>query len=136
MALMAAKMVEAFFQSQGVTVEAIREDLIAGGYGFDGGSMKIFFHFDETDSHVHLEGVDFVQVPENKYDNMYKILNECNDQYTHVKFVLDTEHGQINARDDDVIQLDSCGPECFELMIRMVRVVEDAYPKFMKAMWA
>ena len=71
-----------------------------------------------------------------KFDPMYKVVNECNDTYKHVKFVLDTEHSQINARDDDVIQLDSCGPECFELMIRMVKVVEAAYPKFMKAIWA
>ena len=80
--------------------------------------------------------MNFITVPENKYDAMYKTVNQCNDDYTHIKFVLDTKDGQINAREDAVIQLDSCGEECFELMIRMVRVVEDAFPKFMKAMWA
>lgn len=136
MAGMAAKVVEQYFLAEGTHPELLRDDLLRTGWSFEGGSIDIFFHFDESDSHVHLEGVNFIKVPESKYDAMYKVLNQCNDQYTHVKFVLDTENGQLNARDDDVIQLDSCGPECYELMLRMVKVVEAAFPSFMKAMWA
>ncbi len=136
MAGMAAKMVKQYFETQDTTPQQVKEDLLRIGWNFNGGSIQIFFHFDEEDAHVHLEGTDFVKVPEEKFDAMYKVLNELNDKYIHVKFVLDTEDGQINARDDDVIQLDSCGPECFELMIRMVQIVEDAYPVLMKAMWA
>ena len=136
MAGMAAKMVLAYFEAKGTAAKELDEDLLRIGWNIEGGSMDIFFKFDESDSHVHLEGLNFVSVPENKYDAMYKVVNECNDTYNHVKFVLDTEHGQINARDDDVIQLDSCGEECFELMIRMVSIVENALPKFMKAIWA
>ncbi len=136
MAGMAAKMVSAFFEAQNTKANELKDDILMIGWDFNGGQIEIFFQFDETDTHVHLEGINFIKVTEDKYDAIYKILNECNDKYTHVKFVLDTEDGQICARDDDVIQLDSCGEECFELMIRMVKVVEDAYPKFMKAMWA
>lgn len=132
----AAKMVSAFFETKDTKLNELRDDLLVIGWGFDGGSIKIFFSFDESGTHVHLEGADFIKVPAEKYDAVYKTLNECNDQYSHVKFVLDTEVGQICARDDDIIQLDSCGEECFELMIRMVKVVEDAYPKFMKALYA
>lgn len=133
---MAAKMVSAFFEGQDTKAHELREDLLMIGWGFSGGSIRIFFNFDESCTHVHLEGIDFIKVPEEKYDAIYKTLNECNDQYSHVKFVLDTEDGHIAARDDDIIQLESCGEECFELMIRMVKVVEDAYPKFMKALYA
>lgn len=136
MAGMAAKIVSQYFESKETKLNELEEDLLKIGWNFQGGSMVVFFKFDDTDTHVHLEGLDFIRVPEDKFDSMYKVLNECNDSYSHVKFVLDTENGQICARDDDVIQLDSCGAECFELMIRMVKVVEDAYPKFMKAMWA
>lgn len=136
MAGMAAKMVAAYFEAQDTKPNVLKEDLLRLGWEIEGGSMDVFFDFDESDTHVHLEGLNFIKVPENKYDAMYKVLNECNDNYSHIKFVLDTEHGQINARDDAVIQLDSCGEECFELMIRMVKVVEDAFPKFMKAIWS
>ncbi|MCR4740752.1 MAG: YbjN domain-containing protein [Lachnospiraceae bacterium] len=133
---MAAKMVAQFFEGQNTKAQELEETLLRIGWNFEGGSITIFFQFDEEDAHVHLEGLDFIKVPEDKFDAVYKVLNECNDDYNHIKFVLDTEHGELNARDDDVIQLDSCGPECFELMLRMVKVVEDAYPRFMKAIWA
>lgn len=136
MAGMAAKVVASFFEAQDTKAVELNENLLRIGWNFDGGSIVIFFDFAEDDSHVHLEGMDFITVPEDKFDKMYKVLNECNDRYKHVKFVLDTDNGHICARDDDVIQIDSCGPECFELMIRMVKIVEDAYPIFMKAMWA
>lgn len=136
MAGIAAKIVAQFFESKEMSAQVIDDNVLRLGWDFKGGSMAIFFHFDETDTHVHLEGYDFIKVPEDKFDNMYKVLNECNDTYTHIKFVLDTKRKEINARDDDVIQLDTCGPECLELMIRMVKVVEDAYPTLMKALWA
>ena len=138
MAEMAAKMVSQFFEAQDTRANEVQEGVLRIGWSFDGGTIEIFFDFDETDTHVHLEGLNFIKVPEDKFDSLalYKTINECNCTYTHVKFVLDTENGQILARDDDVIQLDSCGPECYELMMRMVRIVQDAFPKFMKAMWA
>ena len=136
MAEMAMKMVEQFFESKETTPQQVGDDLLRVGWNFNGGKISIFFKFDESDTHVHLEGMDFVTVPKDKFDAIYPVLNELNDKYVHVKFVLDTSDGEINARDDDIIQLDSCGPECFELMIRMVQIVEDAYPQIMKAMWS
>ncbi|MCR5478117.1 MAG: YbjN domain-containing protein [Lachnospiraceae bacterium] len=136
MAGMTTKLVLQYFESQDVKAQQLEDTLIRAGWDFEGGSLMIFLDFDESETHVHLEGIDFINVPENKFGAMYEVLNDCNDLYSHIKFVLDKEHGQIVARDDDVISLDSCGPECFELMIRMLKVVEDAYPKFMKALWA
>ena len=135
MANMAAKLVSQYFESKDTKAAELREDVLRVGWGFKGGSIEIFFAFDEEGTHVHLEGMNFIKVPQEKYDAIYKVLNECNYTYKHVKFVLDTSDGQISARDDAIIQLDTCGPECFELMIRMVQIVEDAYPMFMKAMW-
>ncbi len=136
MAGMAAKLVAQYLESQEAKAEQVEENVLRIGWGFKGGSIQIFFDFDEEDEHVHLEGLGFIDVPEEKYDAIYPVLNEMNNKYNHVKFVLDTERGTLRARDDDVIQLDSCGPECFELMARMVSVVEDAFPTFMKALWA
>ena len=136
MAGMAGKMVKQYFEAQDTNPEMLQDNVLRIGWRFEGSSIQIYLEFDESDTHVHVEGVNFIDVPKEKYEKIYPVLNELNDKYVHVKFVLDLEHGQICARDDDVIQLDSCGPECFELMLRMVQIVEDAYPSFMKAMWA
>lgn len=136
MAGMAVKMVSAFLEAKETKAKEINEDLLKIGWDIKDTSIDIFFKFDDSDTHVHIEGINFIKVPEDKYEIMYKVLNDCNYMYTHVKFALDTEQGQIVAMDDAVIQLDSCGEECFELMLRMLQIVEDAYPKFMKAIWA
>ena len=135
MAGMVANLVSQYFQAQDTKVRELRDDLLSVGWNFEGGSLQIFLQFNEEDNRVHLEGLDFAKVPENKYDALYKVLNECNDRYIYVKFVLDEENGQINARCDNIIQLDTCGENCYELMVRMLKIVEDAYPSFMKALW-
>lgn len=136
MAGLALKVVKDYIESQDLTVEQVNESLLRIGIGFEGGSVQIFLDFDDDDSHVHLEGINFINIPENKFDIMYKVVNDCNKTYKHVKFVLDVEHKQIQVSDDAIIQLDTCGPECFELMVRMLQIVEDAYPTLMKAVWA
>ncbi len=135
MAGMALKMVSKYFESKETNANEVRDDVLMIGWEIKVGKILIFFHFDESDTHVHLEGRNFITVPQDKFDSMYKVINECNDKFTHVKFVLDTESGEICARDDDFIQLDSCGPECFNLMVAMLSIVEEAYPMLMKAMW-
>ncbi len=131
-----AKLVSEYFETKDVSVSTLQDDLLTVGWQFEGGWVQVAFKFAEDDTHVHVEGFGFINVSEEKYDSLplLKMLNECNYTYTHVKFVLNPENGQICAQDDDVIQVDSCGPECFELMKRMVRIVEDAYPKFIKAL--
>ena len=136
MAGMAAKLVAAFLESKETKVTVLEENLLRTGWNFEGGSVDIYFDFDETDSHVHVEGINFCSVPKSRYDNVYRALNECNNRFSHIKFVLNEERGSLAAREDAVIQLDTCGEECYELMIRMVQVVESAYPIFMKAIWA
>jgi hypothetical protein len=133
---MAKKMVSAYFESRDTRVVDVDDSVIRVSWGLKGTSIDIFLDFDEADTHVHIEGVNFIQVPEDKFECMYKIVNECNDRYNYEKFVLREKHSQICVVDDAVIQLDSCGEECYELMMRMATVVEDAYPRFMKAIWA
>jgi glutathionylspermidine synthase len=136
MAGMAKKMVLTYFESKDVHPQELDDNVIKVSWGLKGTSIDIFFEFDESDTHVHIDGTNFIQVPEDKFNAMYKVVNECNDTYSYEKFVLIEKHSQICVRDDAVIQLDSCGEECYELMMRMAMVVDDAYPKFMKAIWA
>ena len=132
----AANTTAAFLKEKNIKVSELREDLLMVEVGFSTGSVKIFVKFNESGDQVYLEGIDFIRVPTEKYEMIYNTLNECNNRYLHVKFVLDTKEGQLSARDDDIIQPDSCGEECFKLIARMARIIEDAYPRFMKALYA
>lgn len=135
----ALKLVSETLESKGIRADMVADNVLKTDWEFAYGRMVLFLQIDDEDSHVHLEGINFIKIPEDRYMVIYKTLNECNDAYNHVKFVLNTsgpDVGQISAREDDIIQLDSCGPECFEMMLRIVRIVEDAYPKFMKVLWS
>ena len=134
MAGVSVKLVKEYIEAQGYKIEQAKEELLYIEFGFEGGKIHIFMDFAD-DENVHLEGMRFINVPENKLESMYKAVNECNDMYRHIKFVVDVEHKQIVARDDAIIQIDTCGPECFQLLGRMVGIVEAAYPMLMKAIW-
>lgn len=134
----ALKLVSEVLATKEIRADWVNDNVLRTDWEFAYGRMIIFLQIDDEDTHVHLEGLNFIKIPEDWYGTIYETINECNDAYNHVKFVLNTsgpDVGQISAREDDIIQLDSCGPECFELMLRMVRIVEDAYPKFMKVLW-
>lgn len=90
--------------------------------------LNIVIEADNTNEHAYLMGIVYPDVPEEKFDAVYKILNECNERYDHIKFVLDTKSKVIRAISDNVIQLDSCGAVCYELMYRMMCIVRAAYP--------
>ena len=65
---------------------------------------------------------------------MYKACNECNCKFRWAKFTV--VDGKISVESDAIIQLDSCADEVTGYMIRLTKIVEAAYPIFMKAMWA
>lgn len=139
MAGMATKIVKGYFEDQGLKVDERNELTLRLGWGLrsaGNGSIDIFFNFYEDDSRVHVEGINFCNVPEDKFDRMYKLMNDFNAHYSFVSFYLDEEHQQITAQVDAVIQLDTCGEECNELMERILAVVEDAYPEIMKTIWS
>ncbi len=131
---MSLKMVKSYLESKEAEPQIVAEDLLAIGWGFNGGTIKVFFKFN-NENNVSIVGTDFIQIPEDKIQKMYKIVNDANRAYRHVKFCIEPENGQMEAAADAIIQIDSCGEECFELMIRIVGVVQDAYPVFMKAIW-
>ncbi len=134
MAGLAEKMIVDYFESKDIHPE-ILDGYFRVGWSIEGTSIDVFFVIDDDDSHAHLRGLNFVKIPENKYEKMFKVVNALNDEYNWVKFIVDIEHETIAARDDAVIHLDSCGEECYELMMRMVGIVQEAYPEIMKALW-
>ena len=136
MAGMAAQLLAQYMRDKEKKVRITEDGALETGWNINGGEIYIYIVFDKDDARVHFRGSKFARVPQEKYDKMYKVLNECNGTYSYIKFELDEKRGEVFAHDDAIIQLDSCGPECYEIIQRMVAVVEDALPKLMKVVWA
>lgn len=138
MANAAAKMVENYFASKDIRIKVLDEEgkVLRSGWSLDNTRIDIYFQFSDEVHDVHIEGRNFLSVPENKEDTVIKICNKLNREYRWVKFSVDTENHNVIVELDAVIELGSCGEEAYELMLRMNNIVEDAYPTFMKEMWA
>ena len=61
--------------------------------------------------------------------------NTCNSQYRWVKFCIDDDN-RIVVRSDAILDENNCGEECLEIVMRMVGIIDESYPLFMKARWA
>lgn len=138
MANAAAKMFVAQLESENLNYKLLGDDqdCVFASWKLDNTRIEIYFYFGEDNEDVHIEGREFLKVPENKYEAMYKACSQMNRKYRWIKFDVNEKDGEIVAECDAVIQLDSCAAEVFELMIRTTNIVDDVYPEFMKAMWS
>jgi hypothetical protein len=66
---------------------------------------------------------------------MYQLCSELNQEYKWAKFYVDESDNTLTVQDDAIIQLDTCGAECYELLARLVLIVDEVYPKMMKTIW-
>lgn len=76
-------------------------------------------------------------VEESKINEMLKAVNECNCEYRYLKFILDEEH-DVNIEYDLALRAEdtSIGAGACEILVRIVRIVDEVYPKFMKIIWS
>ena len=98
--------------------------------------LDILVIFDK-DNHngVHFMCGGFCKAPENKLSALLMACNAANKQYRWIKFYIG-DNQDIMAEDDAILDMANVGEECIELVARMVRVVDEAYPSFMKAIYA
>jgi hypothetical protein len=135
---MALKMTAAYLDSKSLKYTVYEDDRrIRISYLVDNkGSLEVIVIFDEDEGSVALRSFDFCKVPEAKTAAIYEMCSKMNKEYRWIKFFLDERDNTITLAEDAVIQLDSCGEEILDLINRMVRIGDDAYPAFMKAIWA
>jgi len=100
------------------------------------GDVDIIVIFGEDETDAALRCFNVCSFDKSKIEALYKACSVMNKKYRWVKFYVDEEREVIVAEDDAVIQLDGCGEEVEELVFRMLDVVKNAYPEFMRAIYA
>lgn len=137
MADLAFKLLKATLDSKNVEYDVLSEEdgVIRTGFPLNGTSIKMLISVSK-DRYVSITGFDFVNIPEDKLGVCYVVANACNAKYSHIKFYVDEEHNTMRTENDAIIQPDSLEDEVFEIIVRMLKVVEDAYPLIMKAIWS
>ena len=123
---------------QGIRYSELTETTVSVGFTTDNvPSVTVLVSFD-SDGNGYAEfgsyGIGTVKADE-KYANALVLCNDLNKQYRWVKFYIDDDRS-IVAKADAILDYDSAGSECLEIVNRMVGIIDSSYSQFMKLMWS
>lgn len=138
----ATRLIEEAFKKEGLKFSVEEEEkrsYITAGFSIKSGpNVRMLFisRDDDNDVSLRLFGV-LSSVDESKVPEITKIVNECNCTYRFVKFCIDSDN-DVNVECDlpERTPDDGVGPMCAEYFIRTMKILDEVYPKFMKALWA
>ena len=88
----------------------------------------------DNGNRVHFIGNNFISIPDEKTSDVIVACNALNKKYRWFKFYVDTD-GDLMVEDDAILSLDNVCDECMEIIVRMVRVIEEVYPSLMRIVW-
>ncbi len=101
----------------------------------NGGSYRIKFISRDNDNDVALRVYGIITVEKDQMDKLYPAINELNRKYRFMKFVLDDD-GDVNMEYDYPMHDPDPSASAMEMVIRIVKMVDDAYPVLMRALWS
>ena len=99
-------------------------------------SIRAYIIFDEGDASLRIRVFDYCKFTEDKKAQMYKLCSQMNGRFRWVKFYVDEEDCTITLEDDAIVALDSCAEEALALVEFVFGIADEAYPDFMKVIWA
>ena len=101
----------------------------------NGGSYRIRFISTDDDNDVAVRVFSMATVDAGQQGKILPVLNKLNAKYRFVKFVMDKD-GDINLEYDYLLRCPDPAASAKEVIIRIVKIVDEAYPEIMRAMWA
>lgn len=136
---MTTKIYEALKQNGNLKVfteEASESSAVWLQFGIkNGGSYRIRFISTDNDNDVAVRVYSLVSVEESKRANVLTAINKLNRKYRFVKFNMDDD-GDVNVEYDYLVNDPDPSASAMELIIRLVKIIDDTYPELMRAMWA
>ena len=125
-----------FLAAKGVKYIDHDERVVELRYGAENiTSLRILVFFDRNNENaVHFVGTDICTFKDEKIPAALVTCNQLNGKFRWIKFYID-EDQEMRAEADAVLDINSVGEECYELVGRLVGIVDEAYPDIMKAMF-
>lgn len=136
---MATRAIRDYFTEKGVKFdidETEGSSVIRAGFSGDNVSrVTMLFISKDNDNDVAFRAFGIVRVPEEKRAALLTQVNAMNRKYRYLKFCLDDD-GDINMEFDFPLKCERVGEIAFEIFVRAMNIVDEAYPVFMKEIWS
>ncbi|MBR5774416.1 MAG: YbjN domain-containing protein [Clostridia bacterium] len=124
-----------YLNEKGVKYTDVDEFAVKISYSCDNiNSVNAYVFFDKKGQGMVQLHVWNIMNYKGKREVGYVACNELNNKYRWVKFYVDNDD-DIAADIDAYIDEDTCGPECLNLVRRIVNIVDEAYPTFARYLW-
>ncbi len=108
--------------------------VICGVEGKNNARYNVLFLFDPNQRAVSLRVPALLQFGPEKAAEMTGVCNENNGAYRWLKFF--TKDNRVWAQADAIITEDNADRVCMELMLRTMKIIDEVYPKYMRALWS
>lgn len=99
-------------------------------------AIRCRFFFDTDCQNVAIRVFDITKIPASRLEAMYPVVNAVNKQFRFAKFCIDTADNTIQAEMDASFPANDAGEICLGLLLRCISICDEAYPHFMRAIWA
>lgn len=107
----------------------------AGYTGDNAPNFIVRFISTDDDNDVAVRILSFVRVPDSKHTAVLEAINSLQRRFRYVNFTIDDD-GEVNIGYDFPLRTANVGDVAVEMFIRMVKIADEAYPLFMKAIWS
>lgn len=99
-------------------------------------SLNVLFISRDNDPDVAVRAFALGTFPAEKRQKGINLANDLNREYRYLKFALDND-GDLNAEFDFPLRcsISEVGDLAMELLSRCLKIVDEAYPKIMQALW-
>ena len=99
-------------------------------------AIRLIIGFDDVNKHtVWIKCYSLGHFDDNSYANGLIACNNANKTYRWVKFCIDRDN-DVEVGADAIVSEGNVFNEIIELIARMLNIVDEIYPSFMKARWA
>ena len=110
-------------------------ELVCCGVNCKMTTVDYHFFFDKDGRAVTMRVFRLFAVPIDKKLQIMEVMNDANKNYRWAKFFIDNETW-MSIQIDAIINSETAGAVCLELMIRTSQIIDATYSKFMHEIWA
>ena len=127
----------AYMDKNGIKYTDIGERAVQVKYRAENiNSISVYVSFDERNEGrtVQFASWGWANVPESKYAQGLVVCNMLNEKFRWVKFYIDKDR-DVCVEADAIVDDETVGEECREMVSRLVTIADEAYPAIMKAIY-
>ena len=116
-------------------VEGETSSAVIAGIGGENVSFEIRFVSTDNENDVAVRVFDLCKFKADKHADVVEACNQCNNTYRYVRFTADDDN-TVTAAFDVPLETENIGKVCVEMLIRCMRIVDEAYPSIMRAIYS